>query len=88
MSELKIDELLKQAVEAAELLRERTDDEDRVAHSLLYLYQRNGRLEKIVSLVDRYLNFGTPKDEHSQLVRLLKELHESEDHDKNIFRQP
>ncbi|MCF6282322.1 MAG: hypothetical protein L3J28_08955 [Candidatus Polarisedimenticolaceae bacterium] len=76
---------LAQAVEAAELMRERTDDETGVAHSLLYLFQRNRRLEEVVALVDRYLNFGTPKDEHAQLVLMLEALHQS-DHEPKLPR--
>lgn len=82
------DEVLAQAVEAAELMRERTDDKHGIAHSLLYLYQRNKRLEMIVSLVDRYLNFGTPEDEHARLMRMLVELHEFEEAAEDEFKLP
>ena len=82
------DEVLAQAVEAAELMREHTDDEYGVAHSLLYLHQRNKQLEAIVSLVDRYLNFGTPENEHARLMCMLVALHEFEEAAEEEFKLP
>jgi hypothetical protein len=82
------DEELMQAVKAAELLREHTDDEQRVAHCLIYLAQRNKQLEDIVEMVERYLKFGTAEHEHSQLIKMLESLHDSENWQRDQFFQP
>ncbi len=63
---------LKAALEAAERLRESGDDPDFLAKSLLYLYQRNEDLEKVLEHVERYLQFGLPTEEHAQLELLLE----------------
>jgi hypothetical protein len=64
---------LKAALEEAERIRESGDDPSFVAKSLLYLHQRNSDLEKILVHAERYIQFGLPVEEHTQLKLLLEE---------------
>lgn len=75
------DQAFNQALEVAEMMRERSDDSSHIAHCLLYLHQRNKRLEEIVALVNRYLKFGQPEDEHARLILLLEQLEEIDQHE-------
>ena len=60
------------ALAEAEQIRERGEDPHFLAKSLLYLYQRNEDLEKILVHMERYLEFGLPVDEHTRLEKLIE----------------
>jgi enoyl-CoA hydratase/carnithine racemase len=66
-------EELKAALEEAERIRESGEDAHFLAKSLLYLHQRNSDLEKVVEHAERYIQFGLPVEEHTQLKLLLDE---------------
>ncbi len=66
------------ALELAEDMRERDHDAQHVAQTLLYLYQRNQDLEKVLEHVDLFLRFGMPTGEHAKLVTLVDEIRERE----------
>jgi hypothetical protein len=65
-------EELHAALAEAEQAREREEDPHFLAKSLLYLYQRNEDLEKILAHLERYLEFGLPVEEHARLEKLLE----------------
>jgi hypothetical protein len=67
------DEELKAALEEAERIRESGEDPCFLAKSLQYLHQRNSDLEKIMAHAERYIQFGLPVEEHTQLKLLLEE---------------
>ncbi|AKH21629.1 hypothetical protein [Sedimenticola thiotaurini] len=67
------DDQLNRALRLAEQMRERDDDPDFLARSLLYLHQRDQMLEKVLEHLELFLRFGLPVDEHMKLVRLVEE---------------
>jgi hypothetical protein len=73
------DEELEIALDAAARMREWGVDPHHVAHVMLYLDQRNQRLNDVVRRVDRYVRFGLPERELTQLRRLIQDLREDED---------
>ena len=72
---------LKHALQAAEYMREHTPDKHHVAKSLLYLHQRNKKLEAVLTAVERFLHFGQGSTEHATLVRAIKAANRSEERD-------
>jgi hypothetical protein len=66
-------EELKAALEEAERIRESGEDPYFIAKTLLYLQQRNNDLEKVMEHAERYIQFGLPVEEHTQLKLLLEE---------------
>jgi hypothetical protein len=67
------DQELKAALAEAEQIRESGEDPHFLAKSLLYLHQRNQDLEKVLEHAERYIQFGLPVEEHTQLQLLLEE---------------
>jgi len=67
------------ALDEAERIRETDTDTHSLAKCLLYLYQRNSDLERVMEHLEKYLRFGLPVEEHSALVRLVEEMRERED---------
>jgi hypothetical protein len=64
------------ALAAAEALREEGNDPRHIARALSYLYSRNQELEELLQLADRYLRFGMPEHELSEMRRLVDRLRE------------
>lgn len=66
------------AYEAARRMREREVDPHHLAATLLYLRQRCQRLDELLELSDRYLRFGLPEHELSEMRLLVEALREAE----------
>ena len=66
------------ALNAAERMREQDVDPHHLALSLQFLHARCRQLEDIYQLVDRYLRFGMPEHELSELHRQVGRLRESD----------
>lgn len=64
---------LANALNHAELLRERNNDPYAVAHTLLYLSQQNEKLEAIVRAAEEYIRFGEEAGLHSKLLKALED---------------
>ena len=64
------------ALDAAERLRETDADPHHIAASLQYLLARNRLLETLFTVTDRYLRFGMPEHELSEMRRLIEHLRE------------
>jgi hypothetical protein len=62
------------ALAAAEAMREEGNDPRHIARALSYLYSRNQGLEELLQLADRYLRFGMPEHELSEMRRLVERL--------------
>ena len=62
------------ALAAAAALREEGNDPRHIARALSYLYSRNQELEELLQLADRYLRFGMPEHELSEMRRLVDRL--------------
>ena len=62
------------ALAAAAALREEGNDPRHIARALSYLYSRNQGLEELLQLADRYLRFGMPEHELSEMRRLVERL--------------
>ncbi len=75
---------LEQALSAAERMRERDVDPHHLAHALLYLHQRNQRLEEVLRRTDRYLRFGMAEPELTQLRKLVQRLRDEEESDRPL----
>jgi hypothetical protein len=66
------------ALEEAERLREDEEDTYFLAKSLFYLYKRNLELEQVMEHLERFLQFGLPVEEHSELIRIVEQVREEE----------
>lgn len=75
---------LKQALAAAERMREHAVDPHCLARVLLYLHRRNRRLEEVLRRTDRYLRFGMSELELAQLRKLVQRLRDEEDADSPL----
>jgi hypothetical protein len=60
------------ALEHAELLREVDNDQHHIAHTLLYLAERNQKLEAVVKAAQLYIQFGQDPQLHTELVKELE----------------
>jgi hypothetical protein len=67
------------ALEAAERMRQRDLDPHFLAHSLLYLWERNRHFEQLLVHADRYLRFGMDEGELGALRQLVQRLREQPD---------
>ena len=63
---------LEMAIVAAERIRASGSDEHHLAQSLLYLYQRLEKLEKVYSAANNYLHFGQEESQHAALVLAIE----------------
>jgi hypothetical protein len=72
---------LKAALAAAERLRASDSDPGGVAHWLLRTHSRCESLESLLVVVDRYLQFGMPEHELSEMRRLVDRLRERDSPD-------
>lgn len=80
-------ESLRAAVAAAEAMRAGDDDPAGVAHWLLRLHANSVDFEELLRVVDRYLRFGMPDHELSEmrvLVERLRERHLGDDHSDEV----
>ena len=75
---LLIPDSLKSALAAAERLRASDSDPDDVAHWLLRMHTRCESLEALLVAADRYLRFGMPEHELSEMRKLVDHLRERE----------
>jgi hypothetical protein len=66
------------AIIAAEHMRETGTDEHHVAKSLLYLYQRLDKLEKVLAAAEDYFHFGQEEPQYSALVHAIEVAREAE----------
>jgi hypothetical protein len=69
---------LKIALAGAEEMRAEGNDPRHIAKSLRYLYERCHRLETLLQTTDRFLRFGMPEHELSEMRRLVDRLREGE----------
>ena len=66
------------ALDAAQRMHDQDIDPHHLALSLRYLHARCQSLEDLHQLIDRYLRFGMPEHELSELHRHLGRLRESD----------
>lgn len=66
------------ALAGAQAMREEGNDPRHIATSLRYLYERSSQLEALLQVTDRYLRFGMPEHELSDMRRLVNHLRENE----------
>lgn len=64
---------IENALKTARTMRERGEDPDYLAKTLLYLFRRDEMLEKVLEHLELFLRFGLPVGEHMKLVRLVEE---------------
>jgi len=69
---------LKIALAGAEAMRAEGNDPRNIAMSLRYLYERSQGLEALLQIADRFLRFGMPEHELSEMRRLVDQLREGE----------
>lgn len=74
------DKEMQEALEEAERIREQGDT-SHMARALLYLHRRNGFLEKVLHVAERYIRFGQEEHEHAELVRAIDKARNQEQHD-------
>ncbi len=67
------------ALEVAEYMREHDLDRHHIAKALLYLVERNAKLEKVMSSAEVFLHFGQGVSEHSTLLRAISSAKRMED---------
>ena len=70
-------EELRSALAASEQMRAEGNDPRHIAKSLRYLYQRCQGLEELLQITDRFLRFGMPEHELSEMRRLVGRLREN-----------
>ncbi|NOY66958.1 MAG: hypothetical protein GXP13_06070 [Gammaproteobacteria bacterium] len=73
---------LNKALAAAEAMRESGEDPDFISKSLLYLYQRVNKLEKVFNASSQYMHFGQEEHEHAVLLKALESARELEGFEK------
>ena len=69
---------IRRALVAAEAMRERGEDPDALALTLLYLKRHCERLEPVFLHAERYLGFGQDEGEHRRLVRAIEQARRGE----------
>ncbi len=60
------------ALQYAELLRDVDNDQHHIAHTILYLAERNQKLEAVVKAAQAYIKFGQDPQLHTDLVKQLE----------------
>ena len=86
-SQSTLPESLKTALAAAERLRATDSDPDGIGHWILRMHTRWDSLESLLTVVDRYLRFGMPEHELTEMRRLVDHLRErelSDDHSDEV----
>lgn len=71
-------EALKSALEAAARMRASDQDPDNVAHWLLSSHRRCQTLEQLLVVAEKYLYFGLPEHELSEMRMLVEKLREQD----------
>lgn len=71
-------ESLKSALAAAEQMRASGQDPDNIAHWLLSSHSRCQTLEDLLVVTERYLHFGMPEHELSEMRILVERLREQD----------
>ena len=71
------DNELEIAIVAAERLCETAADEHHVARTLLYLYERLGKLEQVRAAAEDFLHSGQEDPQYDALVRALETAREA-----------
>lgn len=66
------------ALRYAEQIRESDDDPHALAHTALYLAQRNEHLETIYNKVLAYIKFGQDPQLHANLIKALEKFEDYE----------
>ena len=69
---------LAKALAAAADMRSGGEDPDHVGHWQLRLHGRSEVLEELLRVTERYLVFGMPEHELSEMERLVEQLREQE----------
>lgn len=69
-------EQMKMAMQAADRMYRGNIDPHHLASTLRYFGERNKSLEALLAMVDRYVRFGMPEHELSQMRRLVAKLRE------------
>ena len=67
---------LKAALAGAEEMRAEGNDPRHIAMSLRYLHERCQGLEELLQITDRFLRFGMPEHELTEMRRLVAHLRE------------
>lgn len=70
--------IYKEALNYAEQLREQDKDPHALAHTMLYLAERNHKLDEIAKCAAAYIRFGQDQQLHRDLVKALDKF---EDYD-------
>jgi hypothetical protein len=70
--------ILAAALNHAELLRESENDHHGLAHCLLFLAERNRKLEAVTNAAEAYIRFGEDSQLHADLVKALDAFEEYE----------
>lgn len=73
------DKELEMAIVAAERMRESGADEHHVAKTLLYLYQRLDKVEKVRQAAENYLHSGQEEPLHAELILAIEAAKTTED---------
>ena len=63
-----------EALNHAELIRESDNDPHSLAHTILYLAERNTKLEAITAAAEAYIRFGQDPQLHTNLVLALQKF--------------
>lgn len=66
------------ALQQAQLLREADNDDHLLAHTMLYLAERNKKLEAVVHAAKSYIQFGQDPQLHTDLVKCLEHFDDYE----------
>ena len=72
---------LEMAIVTAERILDSGGDDHHLAKSLLYLYQRLGKLEKVYTAASNYLHFGQEESRHAELVLAIEAVKRQEQQD-------
>ena len=70
------------ALQAAEAMRAEGADPHHLALAMRYLRQRCQALEALLRVTDRYLRFGMPEHELTEMRQLVQRLREAESSDQ------
>jgi hypothetical protein len=65
------DDVIKEALQYAEQLRESDNDPEQLAHVALYLKNRVDMLQTVFKAAESYLNFGQTTHHHTELVKAV-----------------
>lgn len=69
------------ALEVAGQMREKREDPDFLAKSLLNLNYRYEYVRKVMHAAERYMRFGQEEREHRDLLRAIEAAHQAETRD-------